>query len=43
MQAAGRQRTLTPGESLETTVLFTVQEGIRGVSGVNPDGTIVAG
>lgn len=41
MQAAGRQRTLAPGESLETTVLFTVQEGIRGVNGVNADGTIV--
>jgi len=40
MQASGRQRTLAPGESLETEVLFIVQEGIRAVRGIAADGTI---
>jgi hypothetical protein len=36
-------RWLAPGESLETAVLFTVQEGLRSIGGVEEDGTIVAG
>ena len=39
----GHARWLGPGESLETTVLFTVQEGLRSIGGVKEDGTIVAG
>jgi galactose mutarotase-like enzyme len=40
--AAGRQRILQPGECLSTDVLFTVQQGIQGVSAVHADGSIVA-
>ena len=40
---AGRARTLAPGESLETTVLFSVQEGLRSVGGVDEHGTILPG
>jgi hypothetical protein len=32
-----------PGESLETTVLFSVQEGLTSVGGVAVDGTILPG
>jgi hypothetical protein len=39
----GHARWLAPGESLETAVLFTVQEGLRSIGGVEEDGTIVAG
>jgi galactose mutarotase-like enzyme len=41
MQAAGRHRTLAPGESLSTSVLFSVQSGIREVGSVAADGTIL--
>ncbi len=34
---------LGPGESLETGVLLTVQEGLRSIGGVEEDGTIVGG
>ena len=43
LRAAGRHRTLAPGESLDTEVLFVVQEGIRAVTRIDPDGTIVGG
>jgi hypothetical protein len=35
MEAAGRQRTLTPGESFSTQVLFTLQEGLRSVGNID--------
>jgi hypothetical protein len=41
MRAAGRERTLAPGEKLSSDVLLTVQEGIAAVSNVEPDGTMV--
>ena len=41
MRAAGRHRTLAPGESLDTEVLFVVQEGVQAVARIDPDGTIV--
>jgi hypothetical protein len=37
----GQGRTLEPGESLETTVLFAMQEGLNSVGGVEADGTIL--
>ncbi|HLY41697.1 MAG TPA: hypothetical protein VKR52_10805 [Terracidiphilus sp.] len=40
---AGQARWLEPGEMLETTVLFSVQEGLRSVGGINEDGFIVEG
>jgi hypothetical protein len=39
--AAGRQRTLEPGENLTTQVLFSVQQGLRSVAAVNADGSMV--
>lgn len=39
----GRARRLDPGESLETTVLFSVQEGLTSIGGVEEDGTILPG
>jgi hypothetical protein len=39
--AAGRHKTLQPGESFSTDVLFTVQQGIRSVAAIQPDGTMV--
>jgi hypothetical protein len=41
MRAAGRHRTLAPGESLDTDVLFVMQEGVQAVTRIDPDGTIV--
>jgi len=41
MRAAGRHRTLAPGESLDTDVLFVLQEGVQAVTRIDPDGTIV--
>jgi hypothetical protein len=41
MRAAGRERTLAPGEQLSTDVLLTVQEGIAAVSHIEPDGTVI--
>jgi galactose mutarotase-like enzyme len=40
---SGRARMLEPGASLETSVLFTTQEGIQSVRGVDADGRIVPG
>lgn len=40
---AGRARMLLPGESLATTVLFSVQEGLRSIDGVAEDGHILPG
>jgi hypothetical protein len=38
MKAAGRHRTLGPGETLQTEVQFLVQEGLRSVGGVDSSG-----
>jgi galactose mutarotase-like enzyme len=43
MIEAGRARALAPGESLETTVLFSVSAGLKSIGGVDADGTIVPG
>jgi len=40
---AGRARVLAPGESLATTVLFSVQEGLRSIGGIEEDGHILPG
>jgi hypothetical protein len=40
---AGQARRLKPGESLRTSVLFAVQEGLDSVGGVDEDGTIRSG
>ncbi len=41
MRAAGRHKTLAPGEVLSTEVQFIVQEGLQAVSAIERDGTIV--
>ena len=41
MQAAGRARELQPGETLETTVLFTVQEELDAVGGIDESGKMM--
>lgn len=41
--AAGRHRTLRPGETLETEVRFIVYEGLSGVREVTLDGRVVGG
>jgi hypothetical protein len=38
--AAGRARTLDPGESLETEIKFIAFDGVRSVAGVSPDGAV---
>lgn len=38
MKAAGRHRSLAPGETLETDVQFLVQEGLRSVGSVDSSG-----
>jgi hypothetical protein len=38
MKAAGRHRTLAPGESLQTDVRFIVEEGLRSVGSVDSSG-----
>jgi hypothetical protein len=43
MIAQGQALWLAPGECLETTVLFSVQEGLTSVGGVTVDGTILPG
>ena len=40
MQAAGRHKILAPGETLSTNILFSVQEGLNSVAGVNAQGTM---
>jgi hypothetical protein len=42
MHGAGRARTLAPGGSFTTEVLFSVQENIRAVGKVHPGGAITA-
>ena len=39
----GQARWLAPGKSLETRVLFSVQEGLASIGGVEKDGRIVPG
>ena len=39
----GQARWLAPDESLETVVLFSVQEGLRSIGGVEEDGRILPG
>jgi hypothetical protein len=39
----GQARWLAPDESLETVVLFSVQEGLSSVGGVEDDGSILPG
>jgi hypothetical protein len=41
MRAAGRFKSLAPGEILSTDVLFVVQEGVQSVSRIEPNGEIV--
>jgi hypothetical protein len=43
MKAAGRHRSLAPGETLETGVRFLVQEGLRCVGSVDPSGNMREG
>jgi galactose mutarotase-like enzyme len=43
MRAAGRQRTLAPGESLAAEVRFVVREGVDSVTRIDPDGAITGG
>jgi hypothetical protein len=40
---AKRARWLAPGESLATSVLFTTQEGLSSIAGVDGDGSILPG
>jgi hypothetical protein len=40
MRAAGRHKTLAPGESLQTRVRFLVQEGLRCVGSIDGSGTM---
>ena len=39
----GNARWLAPGETLETSVLFSMQEGLASIGGVDEDGTIQPG
>src|ERR1035437_3801410 len=43
MRSEERARRLAPGKSLETTVLFSVQEGLQSIGGVEADGRILPG
>jgi hypothetical protein len=43
MLAAGRERWLSPAESLSTRVTITIQEGLTSVGGIDNDGVILAG
>lgn len=43
MIEAGQARSLAPGETLETTVFFSVQEGLTSIGGVAEDGQILPG
>jgi hypothetical protein len=43
MISEGRARSLAPGESIETRVLFSVQEGLKSIGEVEADGRILAG
>jgi hypothetical protein len=39
----GQARVLAPGESLETTVLFSIQPGLSSIGGIEADGRILPG
>lgn len=41
--AEGRARRLAPGESLETSVLFSAQEGLTSIGGIDESGLILSG
>jgi hypothetical protein len=41
MQAAGRQKVLAPGETLSTNILFSTQEGMKSVGGMDAGGKMV--
>ena len=43
MIAGGRARWLAPGASLETTVLFSAQEGLSSIGGIDENGVILPG
>lgn len=43
MIESGRARLLAPGETLETSVLFTAQEGLSSIGGVDENGLILPG
>ena len=43
MKAAGRHRTLNPGETLQTEVRFLVQEGLKSVSSIDTAGRMSEG
>ncbi len=43
MIASGRARSLAPGESLETSVLFSAQEGLTSIGGIDENGLILPG
>lgn len=43
MIEGGQARWLAPGKTLETTVLFSVQEGLKSIGGIEADGRIRAG
>ena len=43
MIASGRARLLAPGESLETTVLFSAQQGLTSIGGIDATGRILPG
>jgi hypothetical protein len=40
---AGRARWLAPGETLSTSVLFRLQEGLKSVGGMNAEGKLIPG
>ena len=40
---SGRARILAPGETLATTVLFSVQQGLNSIGGIEQDGHILPG
>lgn len=43
MIAGGQARRLAPGASLETSVLFSAQEGLTSIGGIDEDGRILPG
>ncbi|HVZ83507.1 MAG TPA: hypothetical protein VG893_07500 [Terracidiphilus sp.] len=43
MVESGRARTLAPGETLQTTVTFAMQEGLSSIGGVTQEGRILPG
>ncbi|MGA8938102.1 MAG: hypothetical protein WB439_02950 [Acidobacteriaceae bacterium] len=43
MMDEGRARSLAPGQMMETSVLFSIQEGLTSIGGVEKDGSILPG